>query len=582
MKSYRVQAPDGSIITVQGPDNATDDQIIAAVQGSYSGSKSVPSDLSVGGWVKNNGVRNLKIDRLPDQRSGFLNGVDSFMRNVANGATAGIADHGVAALDAILPVDKITNSDIKSIWDGSSFSDAYNQNLALNHGVTRADQIDHPTSGAIGNVAGAVVSPLGKLVKGTGLLNAVANGAIYGGIYGGARADPGKELSGALNGAKQGGAGSAIGYGVTNAIGRVASPIIDASVRRLHDAGVPMTFGQIMGGPFKTVEDKATSVPGLGDLITRGRRNSVIGFNRAAINEALDPIGVALPDNINVGRDAAAFGQRAASDAYNNSLTAMHIVPDPAMVQSLQTAAQASTALPDAQRQFFQSVMDRDIAPFMQGSALSGDALQSIKRGLDKRIAALGRPSATPADELAIAPLQDVRDAIMSAAERQNPDLFPNYVNADAAYARMQRINDATARMRSDKEFSPLSFAGAVAKRGYGTTTQRVAAGDANMQQLADDAAQVLPSSIPDSGTAGRSLLALLGLGGLGHFTPQGATATAATAIPYIPGVDRTLQTLIAGNRPAAVRATGNALQQMAPYAGLIGAPVFLQQGAGQ
>jgi len=582
MKNYRVQAPDGSIITVQGPDNATDEQLIAAAQSSYGGTKSVPSDLSVGGWVKNNGVKNLQSSRQADQRGGFFNGVDSFMRNIANGATAGLADRGIAALDAIAPLDKITNGDIKSIWDGSSFSDAYHKNLDINRGVTQADHVAHPTSGALGNIGGAVVSPIGKLIKGAGLLRAMANGAIYGGVYGGAQADPGHEAEGAVNGAGEGAAGSGLGYGVFNALGRVASPLIDKSVRALQEAGVPMTLGQIMGGPVKAIEDKAMSIPGLGDLIARGRRNSVVGFNRAAINEALDPIGVKLPGNINVGRDAAAYGQRAASDAYNKALTTMHVTPDPAMVQGLQIAAQKSTSLPDAQRQFFQSVMDGDIAPFMQGSALSGDALQSIKIGLDKRLAALGKPSATPADELAVGPLQDVRDAVMNAAERQNPDLFQNYINADSAYARMARINEATARMRSDKEFSPLSFAGAVAKRGYGTTTPRVAAGEANMQQLADAAAEVLPSSIPNSGSIDRMLVGGGLLGGLGAVSPHGAAATAGTAIPYLPGIDRILQTLIAGNRPAAVRATGDALQRIAPYAGLIGAPVFLQQGAGQ
>ena len=55
MKNYRVQAPDGSVITIQGPDNATDEQLIAAAQSSYGGKKSIPSELSVGGWVKTRG-----------------------------------------------------------------------------------------------------------------------------------------------------------------------------------------------------------------------------------------------------------------------------------------------------------------------------------------------------------------------------------------------------------------------------------------------------------------------------------------------------------------------------------------------
>ena len=93
------------------------------------------------------------------------------------------------------------------------------------------------------------------------------------------------------------------------------------------------------------------------------------------------------------------------------------------------------------------------------------------------------------------------------------------------------------------------------------------------MQDLTDAGVQVLPSKIPDSGTAGRSALvsALLGAGGAGSYqayptvTALGAGIAGTAALPYLPGARNALTTLV-GKRPESAKKLADAIRELAPY----------------
>jgi hypothetical protein len=93
------------------------------------------------------------------------------------------------------------------------------------------------------------------------------------------------------------------------------------------------------------------------------------------------------------------------------------------------------------------------------------------------------------------------------------------------------------------------------------------------MQDLSDAGVQVLPSKIPDSGTAGRSALvsALLGAGGAGSYqafptvTALGAGLAGTAALPYMPGV-RSVVTSAIGKRPESAKKLAEAIRELAPY----------------
>jgi hypothetical protein len=156
--------------------------------------------------------------------------------------------------------------------------------------------------------------------------------------------------------------------GVTNAI----FPKVSADVRMLADRGVPMTPGQLVGGSVKRIEDASTSIPLVGDMVRNSQIRSIEGGNRAALNEALSPIGEVLPDTVAVGRDAAAHAQDVASKAYDKSLTSMRIGPDAQLTQELSAAQSTGSHLPPTQAASFNMIMARDVAPFMKGSQMTG------------------------------------------------------------------------------------------------------------------------------------------------------------------------------------------------------------------
>lgn len=79
-----------------------------------------------------------------------------------------------------------------------------------------------------------------------------------------------------------------------NALADTVAPQIAPHVNRLLQGGVKLTPGQIKGGAAQRVEDAATSIPLMGDMISSMQREATESFNTAAINEAISPAGLNL------------------------------------------------------------------------------------------------------------------------------------------------------------------------------------------------------------------------------------------------------------------------------------------------
>ena len=147
---------------------------------------------------------------------------------------------------------------------------------------------------------------------------------------------------------------------------------------------------------------------------------------------------------------------------------------------------------------------------------------------------------------------------------------------------------NAAAAKAKDGVFTPNQFRQAVTKRGYGTTTASVARGDSRMQQLATDASTVLPSVVPDTGTAGRVALAALAggggiLGGGGGYSEGGASGALAGAALggalFSPLGARAVQSVLAGSRGRALNTLGDVLRRNAALGGAVGTPLLLERG---
>lgn len=504
-------------------------------------------------------------DQPVDDTSGAL----ATTTGLSSGISAGLIEPLAAAMGTVIP-----NGAETSIWQGKdgmrSFSDAYSLSRQQIKGLIGDLRQDHPGKFYGAEIAGSVASPLSRLVPGSTVGRSLANSALYGGIYGGATSDD--PLEGAATGAAAGAAGDLLFRGAA----RVASPTVNAAVQRLKDAGVTMTPGQIAGGAIKRLEDSATSVPLLGDIIRNAQRKGLDSLQRASIDEALGPIGASLPKDVPTGREAVQWAQDAASRAYEEALLPLHIQPDDAFAEGMRDIMAGIDGLPDDIANEFRQQVSSHVTPYV-GDTIDGHGLQDIYQGLNKRVSAYRRGA--PRDEYLADGLEAVRDEFMNLADRAAPEQTGMFRQANAAYRNMAPVNRAAAKSRDTGTFTASQLASAVREADRSKNKRAFARGEAPMQELSDAAASVLPSSVPDSGTINRGIMAFLagsGIGAgaiLGHPTPL--IAGGAAALPYLPGGRKATEWLMTGRQGVNAKRIREALDRIAPAAG-VSAPMLL------
>lgn len=161
-------------------------------------------------------------------RDNVFGEIDSIGRNFANSATLGLADRVAAAGNAVLPVDNLFGAKNKSIWDGSSFGQAYDANMRLQERTNAADRLANPWTSAGGDIGGSIAGMMlaNQMLAKLGASALVAKtGGVAGDVtYGTARGAVEDGPMGALTGGALAAAGGAAGrYVLGPAIGAVAA-----------------------------------------------------------------------------------------------------------------------------------------------------------------------------------------------------------------------------------------------------------------------------------------------------------------------------------------------------------------------
>lgn len=183
------------------------------------------------------------------QRDTTMGGIDALGRNFANAGTLGLADRVAAAGNAVLPIDNLFGADNRSVWDGSSFGQAYDANMGLQQQTNAADRQVNPVASFTGDVGGSLAGMMmangllqrlgaGKLVARTG---GAAGDVAYGASRGAVENGPQGALLGggaALAGNAAGryllaplatkAAGTQAGKAVTQTVGRSANAVANA------------------------------------------------------------------------------------------------------------------------------------------------------------------------------------------------------------------------------------------------------------------------------------------------------------------------------------------------------------------
>lgn len=453
----------------------------------------------------------------------------------------------------------------------------------------------YPISSLVGDVGasiglykagGAALSRFApRLAGGSAQLNALSPRAIGGdaalGAYVGSGQDGTNLFSpgNALTGAVMAGGGGIAARGALGGGGRLLTGARNGATRYLTERGVPLTIGQMagQGGPvgrtLRAIEDKLESIPLLGDAIRSRRMEGYTAVNRAAFDDALEPIGASTQGQI--AEEGVEVARSATGAAYDDALRGVSAQPDNTFVRQMRRVMSVGQRLPDDLRSKFEWIVQNRIAPALDDGSLSGTRFQALRQELRQDRAAvrgdLGAADFGKAVTLAERTLERL-------IRRRAPEAVPALNRADRAYRRSRIVEGAVGRGQNNSGvFSPAQLgqeAKINARRFDGTqaTTERP------FFELQRNAQDVLPSTVPNSGTMDRAwvtAMAPAAIGGAGYGTgvidAETAALMGALGLPYTQVGQRTLQKLIV-ERPEVVREAGERILNAQRLAGQAGA----------
>lgn len=450
MAIFTIQSPDGREIDIEAADQAT------ALQGAQT-------------WAQQNPVK-----KPTSQGLGFDK---SFGRIVDNAALA--MDGGLRSVG--IPMDAINRS-----MTGSSTREQVASNRA---GIAQREQTARP--GVVGQVAGSTLAM-------APMMAATKNPFMLGGAEGALSSEGGSPGRVATDAAMGAGLGY-VGGRAVEAVGNIFAPVVEPAVRRLVDKGVHLTPGMRQGAKAMAREDKLASRPVVGAAIAAGRARTSETFNRAAVDEALAPLGKRVPTPIRAGHDAVDWAHTEVGRAYDVVVPNLAVQIDGKQFAS--NIASAAQALPAKQ----QKELQRVISVNLKNGTLAGQDLKRAQ-GEIRRLASTYGTSASAEDRLLGDALGSVDDELTEAMLTQNPKWAPELQKANAAYRGLRIVEDAASRA-DDGILSTGQLKQAVRRGDRSKGKSQTARGKAFMQEFSEDARAVIPPVAPNgSGTAAHQM----------------------------------------------------------------------------
>lgn len=539
MPTYTVQGPDGKDYSIDGPTGATQEQVVSAIKEQLSRAHSAV------------------VAQNPTDGN-------SFLQNAAIGVGKAFTDIGQGA-------GQILRSGIEKVGGDSGHSMADSIGLPTEADVAEKRRMDAPimdtVGGKVGNFVGTAVPAVASaFVPGAqGLAGTLLTGAATGAL------EPVASGESRLKNAAVGAAGAGAGYGLAKGISRVVSPnaSTNPALQMLQDEGVNPTIGQTLGGTANKLEQKLTSVPILGDAIQSARGRAAGEFNNAAINRATAPIGVKIEGS---GQEAVQAAGDALSHAYNNVLGQIpHVTLDSQFAQDLtQLQGMATNLVPDMAKKFDKTLKDVVLSRVSPQGSMLGDVYKTIDSDLGTIASRFGKSQVASEQEFGESVFQ-LKNLLKQQMERSNPQVADTLNAIDYGWANLVRVEGAAKSAKQlEGVFSPAQLNMAIQAADDSVRKRAVSRGTALMQDLGNAGQSVLGNTVPDSGTAGRTMA---GIGALatGFLHPAIPVGLAAGSAAYTPAAQKILNAAVSA-RPAIAEPIGAAIANLANPAGLSGA----------
>ena len=530
MAKFRVETPNGTY-EVEAPEGTTEEQIKAEI------------------------AKTQEIENRPE-----INKLAEGARKVASGATFQFADEGEAFLRSRSSNDRLsTTDDYKSAYEEYKQLPVYHKrneqqkaraieltNILQQQRQAKTDEVDakenteyrqvrdrlrsqskeferqNPKTAMALEVAGGLATPafgMGAL-KGASTMAKIGGGAtqgaLFGGLFGAGSAEEKEDMFG--DAAKNAAIGGLTG-GLFSGIGSAIAPKVQKGAEKLLKKGVPLTPGSAFGGAIDTVEQRAgTFMPGINKMRTKAIKK----WNSSIIDDVLNPLGIKVGRTVDDDiTELVLKGQKALSKSYDDVLPMISMKADDVLNDDLARIIKKQVLGKDAQRKVMTEM--KKIRGYISGNQVSGQSIKQMQEHLGKRIQAYA--GTTNADDKAVGEiLKDTLDTFMDTVERQNPKYADKLKTINRAYAKFVRIEGASAKLNGAEAFTPKQFGQAVRQADRSTRKRAVAAGNALMQDVGENA-QILGNKVPDSGTAGNLitnnlLLGTAGGAGMGLISP--------------------------------------------------------------
>lgn len=365
--------------------------------------------------------------------------------------------------------------------------------------------------------------------------------------------------------------------GAGRTITRTISPLAsraNSDTQRLLAEGVQPTTGQMLGGGWAKAEEKAMSIPLVGDLIANRRAEAIDQYNRGALQQAgrffsNEPIE-------GVGQSGIRSLDEAASAAYGKFFDE---VPDVFVTfptsNFLAKAENLTDPMKDRANKFVNNIVLKSLDNAKRQGLPDGYVTGEQFKKLDSEIRAL----ATKYSKSVLASEKDLGDLLKEFRRNMRQEVPTEFrtrlAELDKGFAAKKVLEKASENAKgAEGVFSPaqLQRAADAAPRqlGYG---QMAAKGEGLLQDYGNLGRRVLGANVPDSGTVGRGLLTALLFGealniplwpammGSALYSPLGQAASRRVLAQRGPWAEAT-----AGAIDAALANRARDLQRISPY----------------
>ena len=547
--TFKVKAPDGSIINVNAPPGATEEQAIEFAAATWKPQKAAPLPQkaeATNGTYAGEGILRGIYDPFTGLAQGAYNLLPKKVQETGDKLNDYLADK-----TGLLP--KIGPK-------------GFNQAIADNE----ADYAKRQGGGLdVQRITGNVLSPVNaalalKAPQAVGLTQRIVQGAGVGGAQ--SMAQPVTKGDYWQEKSKQGNTGAVVGGAlpmVAAPIARLVSPkaSVNPDIALLKSKGVNPTIGQTLGGWANTAEQKATSMFGVGDSIKAAREGARNQFNKAVLNDTVESVGGKVDD---IGTAGVKQAGDIISRAYDDALSGLKgVTLDQTGKAQLTNLRGMANNMPDQTRKQFNRVLDNIVMKRMSpNQGMTAETFKLVESELGAKAAMYGKSTQASERELGDA-LLEAQNILRQQAARQNPVYADALSKANQAWAKLVRTEGAAkASSVSDGIFTPGQYLGAIKANSKSVRKRDFSRGTALGQDFAAAGQRVLGNTYPDSGTAGRMLPVLQGAAALAE--PMTLSATLGGMASYTPAMQRALVNA-ASKRSASAPFTAEQIRKLAP-----------------